>query len=349
MEGTPSNEEGSTSFGAEPARDKPKRPSRRPRIRRRGTRPDRVWRARFLLVCGTVAGMAVLAILARPTGDPHVEEALVAGGEIGTTRTVSGPALYEIAGCEADAVRYDDEGDSQVSGVGGSTARQAQGRSAPPGAPTLVAVGLFIVEVTEVNEVDNTFTIEVFMDNVWCDPNRPGQELSKEPHVGADVADKLDDGWDPNITFVDEIEAPIKENQELTLFPNGTVEYKQKFNVTLENRFDLRRFPFDRQKLRIELESFDWTVKQLQLKRQADRVGFSERFEIPEWRAVAVDSHMRNGRRPAIANDFRNSSCRSRSTASRASTCGRSSYRWCCSWGSPGPCSGCPVRPSPPA
>jgi hypothetical protein len=288
MEGTPSNEEGSTSFGAEPARDKPKRASRRPRIRRRGTRPDRVWRARFLLVCGTLAGMAVLAMLARPTGDPDRQEALVPGGEIGRTRTVTGPALYNIAGCNADAVHYDDEGGRQR-----SAASRTSGGKDPPGAPTLVAVGLYIAEVTEVNEVENTFTIEVFMDNVWCDPNRPRSEQKRETITGTEAEERLKDGWNPNITFVDEIEAPSEENQELKLFPRGTVEYQQKLNVTLENRYDLRKFPFDRQKLRIELESFDWPATKVVLERKADKVAFSEQFEIPEWRAVAVGSHIR--------------------------------------------------------
>ena len=282
MEETPSNEEGGTPSASKPVRPEPKAPRRRPRIRRRGIRTDRVWRARFLLICGTVAGMAVLAMLARPSGDPHIREALVPGGEIGRTGTVTGPALHKEAGCEADAVDYDDEGGRQP-----SAANRTSGGNDPPGDPTLVAVGLFITEVTEVNEVDNTFTIEVFMGNVWCDQNRPRQEKTFSRQA---AEDELDDGWDPNITFVDEIKAPSKENQELKLSRDGTVEYQQKLNVTLENRYDLRKFPFDRQELRIELESFVWTAKQLVLKSEADTVEFSERFEIPEWRAVAVKS-----------------------------------------------------------
>jgi hypothetical protein len=300
MEETPSNEEGGTPSASEPARRKPKAPRRRRRIRRRGIRPDRVWRARFLLICGTVAGMAVLAMLARPTGEPHITEALVPGSEIGRTRTVTGPALRKEAGCEAEAVHYDDEGGRQPS-AGASAASRTSGGSDPPGDPTLVAVGLFITEVTEVNEVDNTFTIEIFMDNVWCDQNRPRQEqtFSRQTAEG-----ELEDGWDPNITFVDEIKAPIKENQELKLFGDGTVEYQQKLNVTLENRYDLRKFPFDRQKLRIELESFDWTAEQLVLKRETDKVAFSKRFEIPEWRPVAVNSDIEERKEPRARTPF---------------------------------------------
>jgi hypothetical protein len=300
MEDTPSNEDGGTP-SSEPAPGKPKPSPRRRRIHRGGIGLDRVGRARLLLICGTLAGMAVLAMLARPTGDPHVEEALVPGGEIGRTRTVTGPALYRVAGCEA--VNGDDEGGRRPS-PGGSAASRSPDRSAPPGAPTFVAVGLFIAEVTEVNEVENTFTIEVFMDNVWCDRNRPREVRSREPVTGSEVEDRLEDGWNPSITFVDEIEAPTKENEELTLFPGGTVEYQQKVNVTLENRYDLRKFPFDRQKLRIELESFDWPATDLVLKRNADKVAFSERFEIPEWRAVGVGSEIRRKREARAREPF---------------------------------------------
>jgi hypothetical protein len=307
MEGTPSNEEGGTRDASEPARGKPKPPPRRPRIRRRGIRPDRVWRARFLLICGTLAGMAVLAMLARPSGDPHREEALVPGGEIGRTPTISGRRLYKTAGCEADAVNYDDAGGRRLSGAGRGRGEPGAGQKPSARGPTLVAVGLFIVEVTEVNEVDNTFTIEGFMDNVWCDPDRvPAlrQERSTELLIGPVATARLDRGWNPNITFVDEIEAPIKENEELILRSNGTVEYKQKFNVTLEARYDLRRFPFDSQTLAIELESFDWPANDLELRGRSDMVGFSERFEIPEWRAVAVDSYIKQVKEPRDREPF---------------------------------------------
>jgi Neurotransmitter-gated ion-channel ligand binding domain len=288
MEDAPSNEEGGTPSESEPARRKSNAPKRRRRSRRKGIRSDRVWRARFLLICGTVAGIAVLAMLARPTGDPHVQEALVPGGEIRQARTVTGPALRKRAGCEA--VPYGNEDGRQPSAEA-SSGSPTRGGSDPPGAPTLVAVGLFIAEVTEVNEVENTFTIEIFMDNVWCDPRRPKQD---DTFTGSKAAEKLEQGWDPNITFVDEIKAPSKENQDLKLSEDGTVEYQQKLNVTLENRYDLRKFPFDRQKLRIELESFDWAADQLVLTRETDKVAFSARFEIPEWRAVAVESDIRD-------------------------------------------------------
>jgi hypothetical protein len=198
-------------------------------------------------------------------------------------------------------VNYDDGGGRQLSGSGGSAASQAPDRRAPPGAPTLVAVGLFIVEVTEVNEVDNKFTIEGFMDQVWCDPTRGSEP---EPLIDDVAAARLERGWNPNITFVDEIGTPIKENQELTLLPNGTVEYKQKFNVTLEALYDLRRFPFDRQTLAIELESFDWTAKHLELRRPPGMVGFSKQFQIPEWRAVAVDSYIEPRKEPRDREKF---------------------------------------------
>jgi Neurotransmitter-gated ion-channel ligand binding domain len=241
-----------------------------------------MWRARFVLLFGVVALLIVAGVAVQPSGDPHVEEALLQRGEVLGSGEVGGSELREIAGC--DGVQWDDS----------VAPRSGRGASAPPPNPlgaTEVGIGLFILEVVEVNEVDNTFTVESYMDNVWCDPRRPASG-ERETYVEEVAKRQLGRGWMPDITFVNQVEKPVVENQELIVEPDGTVEYRQKLNAKLEARYDLRRFPFDDQTLQLEVESFDWPVKNLQLRRVESAVGFSERFEIPEWRAVNVASEL---------------------------------------------------------
>jgi hypothetical protein len=231
-----------------------------------------------------VALLVVAGVAVQPSGDPHAEEALLPRGEVRGSGEVGSRELRQVAGC--DGVKWDDSSVAR---------RPGRGASAPPPNPlgaTDVGIGLFILEVVEVNEVDNTFTVESYMDNVWCDPRR---RISEEPQIYVeDVAKKkLERGWMPDITLVNQVEAPVVENQELILEPDGTVEYRQKFNAKLEARYDLRRFPFDDQTLRLEVESFDWPAKDLRLRPVESAVGFSARFEIPEWRAVNVARELR--------------------------------------------------------
>jgi hypothetical protein len=256
-----------------------------------GQRPghDGLWRARFVLLCGVVALLIVAGVAVQPSGDPHVEEALLPGGEVRRSGEVGGRELRQVAGC--GGVRWDDRG---------LPPRPGRGAAAPPPNPsgaTDVGIGLFILEVVEVNEVDNTFTVEAYMDNVWCDRRR---QISGERQTYVeDVAQgELERGWMPDITLVNQVEKPVVENKELILESDGTVEYRQKFNAKLEARYDLRRFPFDDQTLQLEVESFDWPAAELQLRPVENAVGFSERFEIPEWRAVNVASELREQEEP---------------------------------------------------
>jgi hypothetical protein len=229
---------------------------------------------------GVVALLIVAGVAVQPKGDPHVEEALLAGGEVRHSGNISSDELRQVAGC--GSVEWDDSG----------LPLRGSGPSALPPNPsgaTRVGIGLFILEVVEVDEVDNTFTVESYMDNVWCDPRRrfSGEDRTFVEEV---AREKLTSGWMPDITLVNQVEKPVVENQELILKDNGTVEYRQKFNAELEARYDLRKFPFDEQTLELELESFDWPASELQLRSVENAVGFSDRFEIPEWRAVNVAS-----------------------------------------------------------
>ena len=40
-----------------------------------------------------------------------------------------------------------------------------------PDGPTLVDLGLYIIQITDIDELDNTFKLEGFMDLIWCDPS----------------------------------------------------------------------------------------------------------------------------------------------------------------------------------
>ena len=80
------------------------------------------------------------------------------------------------------------------------------------------------------------------------------------------------------------------ENQELVLLSDGTIEYKEKFSAELEAHYDLKEFPFDRQKLEIEIESFAWHDDELIFKMNEEKIGFSNDFEIAEWHIENVES-----------------------------------------------------------
>lgn len=159
----------------------------------------------------------------------------------------------------------------------------------PPNAdgPVLADIGVYIEEIPVINEIDNTFTVEGLMDIVWCDPRLKYEDQGQgayEIFLEEDAQEKLNTIWWPDVTFANEVEGRDIANEELVIHENGTVEYREKFAVELEARFDLYKFPFDKQTLEIEIESFAWDERYLQLHIEEEFIEFSTEFQIPEWR-----------------------------------------------------------------
>lgn len=68
----------------------------------------------------------------------------------------------------------------------------------------------------------------------------------------------------------------------------------RKFTVVLEARYDLYKFPFNTQTLEIETEFFAWDERYLQLHIEEQFIGFSDEFEIPEWRTDNASTRVKD-------------------------------------------------------
>ena len=165
----------------------------------------------------------------------------------------------------------------------------------PPNADgvTLVDIGLVIGQIPAIDPVSNTFSIEGFIDMVWCDPRLAFDEASigwpEKIYTEENAAGQLQLIWQPDIVFVNESVPRETENLELIIYADGTVEYEERFGVELENNFDLLVFPFDTQTLRIEIESIIWPSNILVFHENDNLIELSSEFELPEWHWTAED------------------------------------------------------------
>jgi hypothetical protein len=164
----------------------------------------------------------------------------------------------------------------------------------------LVDLGLFIEAITDIDPVSNTFRIEGFIDLVWCDP-REGfnpEELAWHEKIFLEdnAREKLNSMWNPDITFPNESGPHETENLEVIVFEDGTIEYEERFSVTLEAHFDLTHFPFDKQVLEVEIESLAWSEQYLKFHEEADMIGLSSDFELAEWHSTSIATEIREGR-----------------------------------------------------
>lgn len=165
-----------------------------------------------------------------------------------------------------------------------------------PDGSTLVGVGMFIDEISDINELDESFSIEAYLELIWCDPREAFDEseigMTQKIFVRNDAGAKLDEIWWPTIAIVDEVGGREIKNQELSINTDGTVHYRERFSIAIENHFELTRFPFDSQELEIEVESFAWDASFAIFHMEADRMGISDEVAPAAWHVGSIDAHV---------------------------------------------------------
>lgn len=164
---------------------------------------------------------------------------------------------------------------------------------APPSGPTEVAIAAYLIGLSRVSDSSEAFPtadVEVFLDMSWKDPRLAFE--GESPHVfqGEEAEEELSEIWSPDLEIQNEVEQRETESVELILFPDGTVQYEERFGATLNARLDLGRFPFDTQAFELELQSFLWDEADCVFTINEAQVGFDRDFETPEWTVTGVEA-----------------------------------------------------------
>jgi len=195
--------------------------------------------------------------------------------------------------------------------VGGASVASADGKpltSIPEGLgfPVIVRTGVNFLELNEVNQNDGTFTAMVDIRLRWTDRRLAFPANMNAAgyldYVGPAAKAKLEEIWSPQAELRNLVGTATYEKLGLRIYPSGATELMQRTSGTFLTGFDLSRFPFDRQRLRIELitraESdrrvkFDFRQDELEFSNTANRVesdGWSigqlelSQTSYPAWR-----------------------------------------------------------------
>ncbi len=179
--------------------------------------------------------------------------------------------------------------------AGAHPGESENGITPPPGEiPVPVRVGIYLLDITNIDETRNTFDVELDVVVRWTDtrmafdPEAAGTD--RRVHVGPE-ADKLFDGiWTAQIVLANPVGQMGTGARKVTVHADGRMEISVQVNSTIRTNLDYRRFPFDSQVLPIILESFAWNNTVVELVMDPDRTGFAPEFVLAEWDVEALDS-----------------------------------------------------------
>ncbi len=131
-----------------------------------------------------------------------------------------------------------------------------------PDGPTVVDMGVFVDSLDSIDETENTYAVDGFIDLIWCDSRLKfdAEEAGtpSEIYLEKDAEEMLGEMWWPDLAFKHETKPHQIKNVELTHHEDGTMEYRASFAATIGTDFELKAFPFDHQQLHLVIDSFTW-------------------------------------------------------------------------------------------
>jgi len=170
----------------------------------------------------------------------------------------------------------------------------------PPASPTQVKVGMFVADIIDMDEVNETFQIELIMVGTWTDPrlafNPAEAGTDQKIFQGPFQFNEVYSAWWPQLLILNEIGSGDVNAVKIEVYPDGKVRYLEQRNVTLETPMDLRKFPFDVQTLKAYFIAFGYNKREVELQVDQRVLGATEEYaekerhvDIAEWRLKNVD------------------------------------------------------------
>jgi Neurotransmitter-gated ion-channel ligand binding domain len=164
----------------------------------------------------------------------------------------------------------------------------------PPaeGGSTQISVGIWVVDITNIDSAQQNFTADIAVVLRWKDP--------RLVHTGTGVAYyPLDQIWTPRVGISNEASSVVRKLPELAeAEPDGTVLYRQRYVGAFTQSLRLQSFPFDRQAFHVEFVAIryrpdevvfvpdeNWIRDGLQ-----QAVGISPSITLPDWTVERWDT-----------------------------------------------------------
>ncbi len=191
------------------------------------------------------------------------------------------------------------------------TGNEVSGVTPPPGAlPVPVTVGVYLIDITNIDETRNTFDVEMDVTVNWTDsrlafdPAVAGSD--RRIHVGAESENFHKGIWTAQIGVANPVGQLSIGQEKITVFSDGRVAVEARVGATCRSNLDFRHFPFDSQVLPINLESYAWNNGVVALKPDLDRSGFAPEFVLAEWEVQSLSKTQEDVRRVRDLTPFSN-------------------------------------------
>ncbi|MBW1820802.1 MAG: hypothetical protein JRF45_15705 [Deltaproteobacteria bacterium] len=149
------------------------------------------------------------------------------------------------------------------------------------GEPIKVTVGIYMFDLMEIHDIDQTLTGDFGVVLSWVDPRLSQLE-------GCEML--TNDIWSPGLVFLNSGRKFTTRPKKVGIGPGGQVKYIQRYSGTFATYHNLSDFPFDKQSFRISLFSLEWWEEDVMLVVNEKFTGRQKRLNISDWTIKEVEA-----------------------------------------------------------
>lgn len=147
-------------------------------------------------------------------------------------------------------------------------------RPDPGAVPTRVSVGIYVLDIAKINDVDQSFTARFGLRVQWKDHRLIGLSHCEFP---------LDEVWNPRVRFLNRGVLQRTRQDLVVIDPQGIVTYTQGFQGTLTVLLNLKQFPFDHHVLPFTIITLEYGPEDVLLAVNKRITARADAFSIPDW------------------------------------------------------------------
>jgi len=156
--------------------------------------------------------------------------------------------------------------------------------------PVRIGVEFFLLDLVEINDKLNSFTLDFVMTLSWHDGRLAGVASQ-----GTGCITRLDAIWHPAFIFLNAGESSSDHTGSVELLENGEVIHSRRYTRTFSTALDMRRFPFDKQTLVVRIASMIYGPDQVEFYGEAALTTMYDEASLPGWSLESLQSNMRVG------------------------------------------------------
>ena len=169
----------------------------------------------------------------------------------------------------------------------------------PPGSrPVEVQAHFFLSDINDINEQTETFEIKGLLALQWrderyvFDPEEEG--VSERRYQGTFQFLEEYNSWWPQLVLQNSVGTIPLQGISLRILPDGTLLLIQEISAVVESPMDLRRYPFDEQRLKAIFEPLGFYATEVKLVTESDMTDLPERsINVAGWELLGFGAESR--------------------------------------------------------